>query len=412
MPRMKPPADPVVRELARMITQHQVSRRGLFGLGAGAAATAALTACAPPAPPASTGLSSIELPTDLSASQKTLYFANWTAYLDVSDDGKTHPTLDAFQKQTGIKVTYSEDIDDNDAYYNKVAPLLQARSNFNADIFVFTDWMANRVIRNQFAQPLDLIQMPHAPNLLPSLKEVSFDPGRRYSLPWQGGFGGIGYNKSKLKRDLKTLDDLWAPDLKGKIVVLSEMRDTVGLIMQNQGVSLEGDFTEAQVQNAMDVVSQKIADGWIRRVQGNSYLQELKSGNALAGIVWSGDMFTLQGESTNTNWQFVIPESGGTIWNDNMMIPITSRHRTNAMKLMDYYYEPKVAAEVAAYVNYVCPVQGAQAEMEKIDPALAKSWLIFPSDSFIKQHNVQNFRALSAEDDAKYSAMWAKVMGE
>ncbi len=407
--------DPMIQELVTLQRRHALSRRGLLraglGLGAAGMSAAALSACAPPSPP-SVAASAIVLPKDLSATQKSLYFANWTAYIDVSADGKYSPTLQAFEKRTGIKVTYSEDIDDNNSYYAKVAPLLQARSNFNTDIFVFTDWMANRLIENNFVQPLDLIQMPHATNLLPSLKEVSFDPGRHYSLPWQGGFGGLGWNRTALGRDLHSIDDLWSDDLKGRVVVLSELRDTVGLIMQSQGVSIAGDFTTAEVQKAMDVVSQRIADGHIRKVQGNAYLQELKSGNALAGIVWSGDMFTLQAENPKVNWKFGIPESGGTQWNDNMMIPITSNHRTNAMKLMDYYYEPEVAAKVAAYVNYVSPVVGAQEAMEEIDPSLAKSWMIFPSDEFIKKHNIETFRALSSERDAEYSAMWAKVVGE
>ncbi len=331
--------------------------------------------------------------------------------MDTSADGSTYPTLAEFEKRTGIKVTYSVDIDDNNTYFSKVAPLLQARSSFDPDIFVFTDWMANRVLRNGYAQPLDLIQMPHASNLLPSLKEVSFDPGRHYSLPWQGGFGGIGWNRTKLGRDLRTIDDLWADDLKGRVVVLSEMRDTVGMVMQSQGVSIAGDFTSDQVQKAMDVISARIASGHIRRVQGNAYLQELKSGNALAGIVWSGDMASLQTESPDVDWQFTLPESGATLWTDNMMVPITSAHRSNALKLMDYYYEPAVAAQLAAYVNYVCPVVGAQEELAKTDPKLAESWTIFPGTDFLQKHNVQTFRALGSDEDTQYSAMWAKVVG-
>ena len=146
-------------------------------------------------------------------------------------------------------------------------------------------------------------------------------------------------------------------------------------------------------------------------MKGNAYLEDLKAGNAVAGIVWSGDMFVLRAETGNDNWEFVIPDSGGTLWSDNMMLPITARHRKNAHKLIDYYYDPKVAAEVAAYVNYVCPVEGAQAEMEKLDKELAQSPFIFPTESYIKQHNIQGFRALSASEDADYSAMWAKVVG-
>ena len=271
--------------------------------------------------------------------------------------------------------------------------------------------MANRVIREGLVQPLELIQMPNAGNLLEPLKDVSFDPGRQYSLTWQTGFAGIGYNRKKLGRDLKTIEDLWAADLKGRVSVLSEMRDTVGLIMQSQDVDISKPFTKDQFQAAIDEVDKRLSDGSIRRVKGNSYLEDLKSGNAVAGIVWSGDLFALRNETGNEDWQFVIPESGGTIWSDNMMVPITSTHRRNAERLMNHYFDPKVAAELAAWVNYVCPVQGAQAEMEKIDPELAKSPFIFPDAAYIKDHNIQGFVALSAEEDQEYSALWQKVVG-
>ncbi|GAA4108380.1 spermidine/putrescine ABC transporter substrate-binding protein [Knoellia locipacati] len=414
MKPLPPPADPATRHLvdaARRTARGSLSRRGLLGgalLGAGATA---LSACAPPAPPAAGGSTAPALPEDLSATEKTVDFANWTAYLDYDEDTKKYPTLEAFIAATGITATYSEDIDDNDTYFNKIAPQLRAKQDIGKDIFVFTDWMANRVIRDQLCQPLELIRMPHAANLLDSLKDVSFDPGRQHSLTWQSGFGGIGYDRSKVGRDLKSIDDLWADDLKGKVVVLSEFRDTLGLIMMSQGVDISRDFGKAQFEAAVAEIDKRISDGYIRRVKGNSYIEDLKSGNAIAGIVWSGDLFVLRAETENDSWQFQIPESGGTLWSDNMMIPITSRHRRNAMALMDYYYQPEVAAQVAAYVNYVCPVQGAQAEMEKIDPELAKSPFIFPSESYIKDNNILGFRALKPQEDADYGAAWAKVVG-
>jgi spermidine/putrescine transport system substrate-binding protein len=403
--------DPSIGALRSLLTAQTTSRRRfLAGVGgvAGGAAAAALAACAPPAPPAA-GATALKLPTDVSSTDRSVKFANWTAYLDFDDATKKYPTLEAFKKRTGLAATYSEDVDDNDTYFNKVAPQLRAGQDIDRDIFVFTDWMANRVIRDRLCQPLELIRMPHASNLLDKLKDVSFDPGRQYSLTWQSGFGGLAYDKSKVKA-LKNVADLWAPELKGKVVALSEFRDTLGLIMMAQGVDITGPFTKTQFEAATAEVTKRISDGQIRRIKGNSYLQDLQSGNAVAGIVWSGDIFSLRAETKNDNWEFVLPESGGTLWSDNMMIPITSRHRRNAERLMDYYYEPAVAAQVAAFVNYVCPVQGAQAEMEKIDPELAKSPFIFPSPGFLAK-NAQGFRALTAGEEADYDALWAKVVG-
>ena len=406
-----PPADPLTRQLVRAASQGMFSRRALLGTGLAGSAAAALAACAPPTPPAAGGTKALELPEDLSDTDKVVRWANWTAYLDYDEEAKNYPTLEAFIKKTGIKASYSEDVDDNDSYFNKIAPQLRAKQDIGRDIFVFTDWMANRVIRDQLTQPLELIRMPHASNLLEALKDVSFDPGRQNSLTWQSGFAGIGYDRSKVGRDLKSLDDLWSDDLKGRIVVLSEFRDTLGLIMLSQGVDISGGFGKAQFEAAVAEIDKRISEGYIRRVKGNSYLEDLKSGNAIAGIVWSGDLFVLRAETENDNWQFVIPESGGTLWSDNMMIPITSTHRRNAMTLMDYYYQPDVAAEVAAWVNYVCPVQGAQAEMEKIDPELAASPFIFPTEKYLADNNIKGFRALSPQEDEEYSQIWARVVG-
>jgi len=410
VPRRIPPSDPAVRALIRSARASSLSRRSLLSAGAMGAGAAALTACAPPKPPAG-GVAAVKLPTDVSATEKVVNWANWTAYLDMDDEGKTYPTLEAFIKETGIKATYTEDIDDNDSYVSKVRPQLEAKQDIGKDIITLTDWMANRMIRDQLVQPLELIQMPNAGNLLPPLKEVSFDPGRNYSLTWQSGFAGIGYDKERVGKELKTLDDLFTPELRGKVVVLSEMRDTLGLIMQWQGVDIAGNWGKPEYDKAIEKFNQLVSDGYIRRIKGNSYLNDLKSGNALAGIVWSGDLFILRAETENDNWEFTIPESGGTLWSDNMMVPITSTHRRNAETLMNYYYDPKVAAEVAAWVNYVCPVVGAKQEMEKIDEELAQSPFIFPSEDYLTKNNIQGFRALTAQEDADYSAEWAKVVG-
>lgn len=410
MARRLPVTDPAARALIRAATNGDFSRRALLGAGAAGSAAALLSACAPPRPP-SGGAAALKLPEDVSDREKIVRWANWTAYLDYDEETKKYPTLEAFSKKTGIRATYSEDIDDNDSYFNKIAPQLRAKQDIDKDIFTFTDWMANRVIRDQLCQPLEIIRMPNVSNMLEPLKDVSFDPGRSSSITWQSGFAGIGYNRAKVGRDLKSLDDLWSPDLKGKIVVLSEFRDTLGLIMLKQGVDISQGFGKTQFDNAVAEIDKRISDGYIRRVKGNAYLQDLKSGNAVAGIVWSGDIFILRAETEDEGWQFVIPESGGTLWSDNLMVPITSTHRRNAMTLMNYYYDPKVAAQVAAWVNYVCPVTGAQAEMEKIDPELAKSPLIFPSAEYIAKNNIKGFRALTPEEDSEYSATWAKVVG-
>ena len=227
-----------------------MSRRALLGSGAAVGAGLALSACAPPPPPSGGAGEPSTCRRTSPTTEKILKWANWTAYLDMNGKETKSPTLEAFMEQTGIEVSYSEDIDDNDSYYAKVGPQLRADQSIDRDIITMTDWMAARIIRDQLCQPLELIQMPNVVNnLLQPLKDVSFDPGRQHSITWQSGFAGIGYNKEKVGRELKSLDDLWADDLKGRIVVLSEFRDTAGLVMQSQGVDIDSDWGRAEFES-------------------------------------------------------------------------------------------------------------------------------------------------------------------
>ena len=408
MPRPPHPVDPRVRALV----DATLSRRSvLFG----AAGLAALAACGTggDSPPSgggatATGPAKPSPAADRSDQEKVVNWANWTLYLDYDEETKKYPTLEAFQKKTGLKATYAEDIDDNDTYYGKIQGQLKNGQDIGKDVIVFTDWMAARCIRSGYAQELNPENLPNAKNLLSNLQNVDFDPGRKYSLPWQGGFGVLAWNKAKVPGGLKTVSDLWKPELKGRVEVLSEMRDTIGLIMLEQGVDISGSFTADQFQTAVDELDKHISSGQIRQVKGNSYKEDLISGDALAVIGWSGDIFQINYENDD-KWGYALPEAGGTIWTDNMLVPVGSPHKKNAEKLMDYYYDPAVAAEAAAYVNYICPVQGAKEEMEKIDPELADSPWIFPDEATLAKAKV--FRTLSADEETQFSEAFQKVIG-
>jgi spermidine/putrescine transport system substrate-binding protein len=395
--------DPMFREIVRA----QLSRRSVLRGAGGVGVAAALAACG-------TGdTTTTDKPAaavkDKSATEKIVRWANWPAYLDYDEKTKKYPTLEKFQQQTGIKATYAEDIDDNDSYYGKIQGQLKNGDDIGKDVITMTDWMAGRLIRQNYVQKLDKANIPNAKNLNPKLQDVDFDPGRAHSLTWQSGYAGLGYRKDKVGRELKTLDDLWAPDLKGKIVVLSEMRDTVGLIMLSQGVDISKQFTEDQFNTALDVLQKQVDSGQIRQVKGNSYLEDLRSGNAIAAIAWSGDILLAQFEEEDRNYPGTLPDTGGTLWSDNLMVPIGSPHKTNAEKLFNFYYDPAIAAEVAAYVNYICPVEGAKAEMEKIDPSLVDSPLIFPTEADLA--NVKVFHSLTPDEETTYSEAFQKVIG-
>jgi spermidine/putrescine transport system substrate-binding protein len=396
--------------MVQALVRSQLSRRTVLRGAGGVGVAAALAACGTGDTTETGGKSEPqETVEDKSATDKVVRWANWPAYLDYDEETKKYPTLEKFQSETGIKATYAEDIDDNDSYYGKVQGQLRNGDDIGKDVITLTDWMAGRLIRQGYVQELDKAKIPNAGNLNPKLQDVDFDPGRKHSLTWQSGYAGIGYRKDKVGRELKTLDDLWAPDLKGKIVVLSEMRDTVGLIMMSQGVDISKDFTEDQFNTALDVLQKQVDSGQIRQVKGNSYLEDLRSGNAIAAIAWSGDILLAQFEEEDPNYTFTLPDTGGTLWSDNLLVPIGSPHKTNAEKLIDFYYDPAIAAEVAAYVNYICPVEGAKAEMEKIDPSLVDSPLIFPTEEDLA--NVQVFRSLDPDEETTYSESFQKVIG-
>ncbi len=409
---------PLSPEAAAVIRAQQAggrfSRRNLFA-GTGALGLgAALAACGTSAT-GTTGGGSDAKPSpaaDKSATDKTVNWANWTLYLDYDDKTKTYPTLVQFEKETGIKATYDEAIEDNDSYYGKIQGQLKNGQDIGKDVIVFTDWMAARVIEQGYVQKLDQGKLPNAANILDNLKNVDYDPGRNYSLTWQSGYAGLAWNKEKLPKGLKSVDDLWAPELKGKVEVLSEMRDTIGLIMLQQGVDISGAFTADQFGNAIDVLDKQLSSGQIRQVKGNSYKEDLISGDALAVIGWSGDITQLNAENGD-KWEFAIPEAGGTLWSDNMLVPIGSPHKANAEALMNYYYDPEVAAEVAAYVNYICPVKGAQEAMaaskDKDLQALAKNTSIFPTAADLAK--VKVFRTLKGTEETQFSSDFQRVLG-
>ena len=380
---------------ARSIINARVSRRAvLAGIG-GVGAAGALAACG------SGG--------DSAASGELVRWGNWPLYLDFDEDNKTYPTLDKFTEATGIETKYFEDYNDNDEFFGKVQAQLKIKKDIGYDLVCPTDWMAGRWIRLGYAQKFDSANIPDASNILDTLATPSFDAKREYTLTWQGIMGGFGWNVEKNPKGIRTIEDLFSPANKGKIVVLSEMRDTVGIILRSQGVNLQT-VTEDQFMNAVEFLEKKIADGWIRGVKGNEYAEDLTSGDATAVIGWSGDMFILKAENEG-KFDFAVPESGGTISGDNMLIPSTAsaEGKANAEKLINYYYEPAVAAEVAAYVNYVCPVKGAQAEMEKIDPELAKSEFIFPTDKMMA--NLSVFRALTPTEESTWTEAFQKAAG-
>ncbi|GAA1147667.1 MULTISPECIES: polyamine ABC transporter substrate-binding protein [Streptomyces violaceusniger group] len=345
---------------------------------------------------------------DHSAEEKRLAFSNWTEYMDVGKGGR-HPTLDAFQRRTGIKVKYTEDINDNVEFFGKIKPQLAAGQDTGRDLICVTDWLAARMIRLGWMQPLDPAQLPHAyTNLAKPFRTPDWDPGRAHSYPWTGIPAVIAYNKKatggrKVTSVSQLLED---PELKGRVGLLTEMRDTVGLTLLDMGKAPEK--VTADDYDAAIARLQKASDrGQVRRFTGNDYTGDLTKGDIAACMAWAGDLIQLQ--SDNPEIEFAIPDAGYMTATDNLLVPNKARHKRNAERLIDYFYEPKVAAKIAAYINYVCPVDGVREELAKIDKALADNPLILPDeDMAAKSHS---FRSLSSEEEAAFEDKFAKLTG-
>ena len=316
--------------------------------------------------------------TDKSDTEKKLMFSNWPEYIDVK--GKKMPTLEAFEAETGIDVTYNTDINSNNEFFGKIQNQLGACESIGRDIVVLTDWMAQRLVDLGWLQKLDHDNLSNVDaNLLANLKSPEWDPNRDYSVPWQSGFTGIAYNKKVIDKPVGSFEELLTrPDLKGKVSLLDEMRDTMGFMLAVIGAD-PADFDQADWEEAIERLETVVADGQIRSFTGNDYLQDLANGDLLAAEAWSGDIMAME----NPDIAWVVPEEGLNLWSDNMLVPNKAEHKTNAELLMNHYYQPEIAAELASWVWYVSPVEGAREAMEKIDPTLVDQPLIFPDDEFL-----------------------------
>ncbi|MFB7508524.1 ABC transporter substrate-binding protein [Streptomyces broussonetiae] len=387
-----------------------MTRRSLLRASAGGALAVgglgALSACGIPAAAKNQGGVSAD---DHSATEKIVNFSNWPEYIDVDQSGKRHPTLDTFAKRTGIQVTYTEDINDNDEFFGKIQPELAAGHDTGRDLIVLTDWLAARMIRLGYVQKLDASNLPHAfANLSDQFRAPDWDPGRAYSYPWQGISTVIAYNKKALGGiEVKSVSDLLDnPGLKGRVGFLTEMRDTIGMTMLDMGKD-PAKFTDDDYDAVIARLQKAVDKGQIRRFTGNDYTSDLTKGDFAACLAWGGDIVQLQADSPDVG--YVIPDSGYMTSTDNLLIPNRARHKANAERLIDYFYEPEPAAELAAYINYVSPVAGVAPYLAKIDASAAKNPLIIPDKAM--QAKGHAFRALTQQEETAYQQKFSKLTG-
>jgi len=355
------------------------------------------------------GVAGLSLPALLAAcggESYGLFFENWPLYIDPTEDDLIG-TIDRFQEATGVKMKYTDAYNDNNEYFAKIQPLLGTGKTIDPDIIAPTSWMAGRLISLGWVEELPLADVPNVANLEDGFVKPTWDPTGSFSLPWQAGMAGIAYNSDAAGREIKSVADLFDPEFKGRIGMLSEMRDTIGLILMSEGIDPSTISTFDEAAPAFEKLEKAKADGQIRAFTGNDYTDDLLAGNFAACIGWSGDLFQLETESEAV--KFVIPEEGGTRWADVMVVPKGAKNVANAAKWMNFVYDPEQAAQLTAYNMYVSPVKGVREIIAESDPELAENPLVFPDEA--TNARLRSFAQLSEEEEAKFDEAFSAITG-
>lgn len=331
--------------------------------------------------------------------ERTVRISNWPLYID-------RATVGEFERATGIEARYVEDVNDNAEFFAKIREPLERGQNIDRDVIVLTDWMVGRLIRLGYVAPLDDSRFPNKANLRDSLRGVSFDPGRRFSVPWLSGMVGIGYNRSKTGRELSSVGDLFDPRLKGRVTMLTEMRDTLGLVMLGLGRD-PARATRADAQAAATRIKQARESGQVRKFTGNDYAEDLAAGNIAAAISWSGDIQGLLADNPDLRW--VAPVEGAMLFSDDMVIPKPSDRQDLALAWMNYVYVPAHSARIVAGAPYLSPVEGAAEALTRIAPELARSPQVNPPEAL--RRRLHAFRDLSDQEDAAFNRLFQDAIG-
>jgi spermidine/putrescine transport system substrate-binding protein len=326
-------------------------------------------------------------------------FSNWPLYMD-------RKILRDFNREFGGKVRYLEDINDNYEFFGRVRQQLENGQSIDRDIVVLTDYMAARWLRNGWLEPIDKANVPNASNLVDNLRSINYDAERRYTLPYQSGAIGLGYDIKRTGRELTSVKDLFDPEFRGRVTMLSEPYDSACTVLLGDGTDASQASID-QILGAIDRIDQANQDGQFRRFTGNDYTTDLARGNVWVALAYSGDLIQLQ--SDNPDLRFAYPEEGAMLFTDNLMMPAEVEHPYAAETMMNYLYEPEVAARLAAYVNYITPVQGAQEILAETDPEIAENELIFPPPDV--QERLRAYPALSPEDERAMQERMAQVTG-
>lgn len=326
-------------------------------------------------------------------------FANWPLYID-------EDTVKDFDRKFGGTCRYVEEINENADFFGKVRQQLARGTPIGRDIVVLTDYMAGRWVRSGYCTPIDRRNVPNAKNLVNNLQSIAWDPQRNYSLPWQSGAIGLGYDIKQTKREITSIKELFSPEWKGRVTMLNEQYDTAGTTLLMQGKDPTNATIDEQVE-AIELVGRANDEGQFRRFTGNDYTTDLTKGNVAIALAYSGDLVQLRAD--NPNLRFSYPDEGAMLFTDNMLLPEGVQHPYAAETMMNYVYDPEVAARICAYVNYISPVEGIQEILAKTDPEIASNDLIFPTDAIRRKFHA--YPALTPSEEQTANEAMAKVTG-
>ena len=392
-------------EIDRHLFAQLASRRRFIGGGAAAAAALVLgpsflAACGKSDNSSSGTASGPTTPSDDgSPATGTLRISNWPLYMA---DG----FVAAFQTATGLTVDYKENFNDNEEWFAKNKEPLSRKQDIGADLVVPTQFMAARLNGLGWLNGISDSRWPNKKNMRPDLLDAKADPGRKFSAPYMSGMVGLAYNRAATGRDITKIDDLWDPAYKGKITLLSDMQDGLGMIMLSQGTSLD-DPTMENVQKAVDLIKEQKDRGQIRRFTGNDYADDLAAGNVAIAQAYSGDVVQLQAD--NPDLKFVVPESGGTTFVDTMVIPYTTRNQKAAEEWINYVYDRANYAKLVAFVKYVPVLSDMTDDLNKVQAGLADNPLINPPKSTLD--SLKSWPALTDEQTQQFNTAYAAVTG-
>jgi spermidine/putrescine transport system substrate-binding protein len=404
-------------ELQRLLSQQPrrgvMSRRDLLrrmGIGAGALSLSAfLAACGTEGTAPSGGDEEEERdPLTTNQIQGELDFANWPLYIDRA--GGQRPTLNDFTEATDIEVNYREVIDDNQSFFGTIQEPLANGQETGWDLIVVTDWLIAKMISLGFLEQIDQDRIPnfyeHAGQIY---QNRTYDPDNKYSVPWQSGMTGIGYNPELTGREITSIDDLFDPAFEGQVGMMTEMRDTMNLVLLNIGVEPQ-EATEADAEAAQQKLLEQRDAGIVRQYYGNGYADALARGDLALTMAWSGDIFILQLD--NPELEFVVPEEGAILWTDNMAIPQNAPHPIDAMEMMNFVYQPDIAAQMAAYINYITPVPEAQPILADADDAysrqVSESPLVFTTPEM--ESRLHSYKVLNEEEEGVWNDLFSEVV--